>query len=105
MSASFYHISIQPGPPTIEDILSGDKDNAQKIEKKLELSYTWYKYADGAYVVYTKKNAATWYNLLRPFIRKGGKIFICRLDVSDRQGWMNKEFWNWLRTASEISTA
>ena len=67
------------------------------IEDKLDGLLSWYRVTDRFWILYTTKNAEKLYARMRPLIFESGSLFICKLDVSDRQGWMNKSFWNWLR--------
>jgi hypothetical protein len=30
-------------------------------------------------------------------VEPAGTLFICKLDISERQGWMPKKFWEWLK--------
>lgn len=57
----------------------------------------WYRIADNAWVLHSHDDANTWYHRLRHLAHPGGRLFICRLDSSDRQGWMDKEFWKWVQ--------
>ena len=68
----------------------------EDVEKKLNLAIDWYRYAEGVYVVYTTSSPDKWKARLIDLVKPGGRIFICKLDVNRRQGWMNKDFWQWL---------
>lgn len=86
-TAKFYHIYISRKP----DVAADD------VQKKINLALDWFRYDPKNWVVYTTSNASKWQERLRPFVDPGGHLFIVRLDVSDRQGWMTRKFWDWLR--------
>jgi len=85
--AVFLHIYVSP-----KDGVSRDQ-----VEKKLNLALDWYRYAKDLYVVYTTSSVDKWKARLIDLVKPGGQLFICKLDVSIRQGWMNKDFWEWLK--------
>jgi len=64
-----------------------------------QFAINWYRFAPTSWVIITLEDAATWTARLRPSAEaiEGGFLFICRLDLADRQGWMPEKFWNWLR--------
>jgi hypothetical protein len=87
--ASYYHLmlivpGVTPTDPQIEDILNKAAD--------------WYRYADNCWLLYTSQNAATWYARLKPLVTQNrGNVFLVRVDPVERQGWMPKQLWEWLR--------
>lgn len=81
------HIYIKPNAGT----------SIEKLEKKLSLAIDWYRYDNNIYIVYTTSTVDKWQERLLEFVNDGGKLFICELQVSNRNGWMIKEFWDWLK--------
>lgn len=86
-SAVYYHIYIKEK----EGISTDD------IEKKIDLALDWFKYDKGLYVVYSTSEVKKWMTRLKPLVESGGKLFICELNENERNGWMNKKFWEWLQ--------
>jgi hypothetical protein len=85
--AVFLHIYISPR----------DGVTREQVEKKLDLALDWYRYAQGLYVVHTTSGVDKWKVRLLDFVKPRGRLLIVKLDVTERQGWMNKDFWEWLR--------
>lgn len=44
---------------------------------------------------YSVKSAETIYHALRQYIDDNDSLFITRIDYTEHQGWMPKNFWNW----------
>ena len=87
--SSYYHIML-----SLPGILPTDP----AVVKKLDLAVDWFRYAPNCWIVYTSSNAQKWYDRLKPLIElHGGNVFIAKLDLTDRQGWISKELWDWLR--------
>jgi hypothetical protein len=57
----------------------------------------WFRYAANCWILWTAESAQEWYEEIRPHLGEKGRVFICRLDITHRQGWMGKGFWDWLR--------
>lgn len=85
----YYHMML-----TIPRIVPTDS----RIEEILNNATDWYRYADNCWLLYTNSDAAKWYSRLKDVVTvNNGNIFIVRVDVTDRQGWMPKQLWEWLR--------
>jgi len=85
--AELFHIFVSPRPGETRD----------QLEIKLNLAIDWLRYGEGLYVVYTRSDADTWKRRLSEFVKPDGYLFICKLDVRKCQGWMTKEFWDWIK--------
>ena len=66
------------------------------VEEKMNLANDWYRLKNDIWVIYSTSDPEKWYERLSPLVKDGGNVFICQLNVSRRQGWMPKGFWNWL---------
>ena len=84
--AEFLHIYVSPKEGVTRD----------EIEEKLNLAIDWYRYAPGLYIVRTTSSVGKWKVRLVDFVKPKGRLLIMRVDMSQRQGWMNKDFWEWL---------
>ncbi len=69
----------------------------EDVKKKMDLALDWYRITSQYWIVYTTSDSEKWYSRLSRFVANSGKLFICRLDLSERQGWMSREFWDWMR--------
>ena len=87
LKAAFYHIMLLPKDGVTE----------KQILKTMNLALDWFRLSSNDWVVYTTSDAKTWNERLLPIVKGGGNVFICRLDVTDRQGWVSKQFWEWLK--------
>jgi hypothetical protein len=84
--ADFYHIYIRPNLWTPQE----------EVEKVMSLAIDWFRYTPDVYVVYSTASIDQWYGRLELLVKPWGFIFVCRLDVTKANGWMSKEFWEWL---------
>ncbi len=70
--------------------------DSKQVEKKFNMALDWFRFNPTFWIIYTSKDAETWNRRLSVFVRPGGTLFICKLDVSDRKGLIPREFWEWL---------
>lgn len=89
--AGFYLIFIDRN-------LDASKD---QVQAAMNSALDWYRITSKVWVVYTTSDAEKWYGRLERLVKQGGNVFICKLDIKDRQGWMSKEFWRWLRETED----
>lgn len=86
--AKFYHIYINPKKGITKEV----------IEKKLNLAIDWYRYDDKVYIVYSTSDVKKWQSRLIEFVKNGGQLFIVELNINNRSGWFNSDFWNWIKS-------
>lgn len=86
-TASYYMIYIKPQKGV----------NYNDVKKKMDLSIDWFNINENLWIAYTTSDKEKWYSRLKPLVGEDGYCFICRLDVTQRQGFMKKSFWKWLR--------
>lgn len=85
--ANFFIIYVDRKPDATYD----------QLKTQMNLALDWYRIKENFWVVYSTSDAEKLWSRLSPLVRDGGNAFICKLDISDRQGWMNKSFWEWFR--------
>ena len=74
----------------------------EEIEAEIDkFAHAWFRFARGQWIVrdddpLDSSGAELWTDLLSETVRPGGQVFVVRLNMSDRQGWMTKRFWRWV---------
>ena len=90
-SAKFYMVYIR----------RSSKVTLKEVEKKMDLAVDWYRIGDSLWILYSTSNVEKLYQRLAPLFKNSGSVFICKLDETERQGWMNEAFWDWIRSAKD----
>ena len=85
--AALYHVFLRPKAGVTET----------QVQTKMNLAVDWYKYSGYCWVLKTTSDAAKWQTRLKPLVEPDGTLLIFKLDPSQRQGWLSKEFWEWLK--------
>ena len=93
MSSKFLHLGVRfegsqgPERASIETVLNGAKD--------------WFRYAPNCWIIYTSRDADTWYDKLRsvPGMESHTSFFICELNTDNRAGYLKTSFWEWIDKA------
>lgn len=57
----------------------------------------YYHLLESAWLVSTGKNAQGVYDILRPHTDDNDHIFVSSVNSSDRQGWIPKGAWEWIK--------
>jgi hypothetical protein len=87
MSSCFFHIYID----------SKSEYKYEDIKIEMDKALDWFKYDSKNWIVYTSSNAEKWLKRLEKFVKYEGNLFICKFDINESNGWMNNNFWEWLR--------
>ncbi len=69
-----------------------------ELEPVFGKAIDWVRYAPNCWIVYTTSSPRLWMARLRPFLSAGDQVFIVRLDLETRSGWLPKWVWEWLKT-------
>lgn len=86
--AKFYHISFN---------FEGRNPPTEAIRKVLNKATDWVTYAPNCWMIYSKQPMAeTWYTRLRKVVHEDDSLFVCELDISNRQGWLPQNVWDWI---------
>jgi hypothetical protein len=90
--ARFLHLGIRfesgsraPDREAVDGILNKAKD--------------WYRYAPNCWLIYTSRDATYWAEKLSSGVtglKDRASFFICELNLEDRDGWVDKKFWDWI---------
>ncbi|MBL7925276.1 MAG: hypothetical protein JNK61_00070 [Bacteroidia bacterium] len=86
-NGKFYHVFITP--KTGVDL--------EAIKTQMNLALDWFKYDKNNWVLYSNASMDKLMTRFKPLVEPEGRLFICELNTSNRNGWMNKDFWEWLK--------
>jgi hypothetical protein len=89
MAKQFLHISFK---------FSDNDPKIEKLKPVFNKAIDWFRYTSNCWIVWTSSSSEKWYDRLRPLIKDEDSMFIVRLDMSERQGWMSKSAWEWMNT-------
>jgi hypothetical protein len=91
MAKSLFHIFVKPKAGVSEE----------QVKEKMDLAVDWYKYSDFCWVVKSTSDPAKWQTRLKPLVEPGGTLLIFKIDPTQRQGWIAKSFWEWLKDGDD----
>ena len=70
--------------------------SADTLKEKFNLGLDWIHYFSNCWIVKTNSNADKWYERLKPLLGPNDHIFICKIDLSEDQGWLPQWVWDWI---------
>lgn len=74
----------------------GDDNAVLKVQPTVESALDWYRWSEHTWILWTNRTADEWQALVREKMSDNTTFLFCALDVSYRQGWAKKDFWDWL---------
>jgi hypothetical protein len=84
--AKFLHISFQwSGAPKMAE-----------LEPVFDQALEWMRYAPNCWIVWTTTDATGWHNRLISHITANDRLFVCELNMANKQGWMERWAWDWM---------
>ena len=89
--ARFYLLHLKPR--------KGILLSSQQLLGQLNKSIDWFHLAPNSWILFSTSSPEKWELRLRKLVRPDGNMFISVLDMSteNRNGWMGKNFWKWVR--------
>lgn len=73
------------------------------LKTKMDLCRSWYRLNEKMWIIHTTSDVEKLYRRFSSLVKESGSLFICHLDIENRQGWMNKKFWDWLKNKNSNS--
>lgn len=89
MTAKYLHLGFT--------FRGGRSAPTQRIQEVLNKARDWVRYAPNCYILYTTADVQTWYGRLRDVIHERDHILVVELNIENRQGWLPKSIWDWIR--------
>ena len=86
---AFFHVTLFPA----------DGVRRREVTETFDKALDWYSYADNCWVIYTTGNEEVWTKRLEKLTRPDGSVLVLKFRPEDAQGWMDKDFWKWLKKA------
>lgn len=83
----FLHVGFNFQRPPLVDELVPTFDQAED----------WFRYAPNCWIVWTDEASRVWFDRLRPFLEEGENLLVCELDITNRQGWLPRAGWEWIK--------
>jgi hypothetical protein len=84
---NFYSIYINP-----------KKDSSiEQVENEMNKALDWFRLNQSFWIVYSSSDVDQWMARLKKLVDPDGTLFICELNIENRNGWMTDKFWNWLK--------
>lgn len=73
------------------------EEKIEELEPVFDLALSWIRYAPNCWIVWTSSSPGKWYRRLKPYVGDGDHLFICELNINNRQGWLPTWAWDWIR--------
>lgn len=76
----------------------------EAVEAQLDQAQDWIRYATNSWLLWTDKSAEEWHHIFRdnvPELRQH-QYLIVGADISERQGWMPQQVWEWVNRYSDL---
>ncbi len=85
--ANFYHVFIE----SKKDI------TYEQVKAKMDLALDWFRCNSNTWVLYTTSDEDKLRERFKSIVEPEGNLFICKLNIDKRNGWMVKDFWEWIK--------
>jgi hypothetical protein len=76
----------------------GKGEKFEKFKKKFNLAKDWIYYAPNCWILYTRRSADAWFDIIKPLLGEDDRVFIVEIsrDASKRSGFLQPDVWEWL---------
>ena len=68
-----------------------------KLKILFDTAIDWVRYAPNCWILWTTSDVDTWYKYIKANIDERDNVFICELEITNRQGWLPKSIWDWIK--------
>ena len=74
-----------------------NEPKVDELKPTFDKALDWIRYAPNCWIVWTSTTPQGWYERLKPHLREGDHVFICELNLRNRQGWLPQWVWEWIK--------
>ena len=78
-------------------VWSGNDPKINELKPIFDKAKDWMRYAPNCWIVRTDLSPQVWYSRLKPYIKEPESVFICELNITNRQGRLPKWMWDWIK--------
>ena len=86
MNFHFLHITIN----------IKNKIDENELKKAFNRGLDWIHYSPSCWIVKTNSSPSVWCNRLKPLLGKRDELFIVKIDLRERRGFLSKWKWDWI---------
>jgi hypothetical protein len=72
------------------------QSKVEELEPIFDKARDWVRYAPNCWIIWTSVSPRQWLGRLRPVLRSGEHVLICRVDLQERAGWLPGWVWEWI---------
>jgi hypothetical protein len=84
----FLHVGIN---------FKGGPQKTEELKPLFDTALDWIRYAPNCWILWTTSDPETWYKYLKRELHEKDTFFICEINIKNRQGWLPKMVWEWIR--------
>ena len=84
--------------------LSKPGRNYDDLYETIKSAPGWIRVMDSYWFINTTESVNVWSDRLRQAIDQNDSLFVVDISGQNRQGWVNKQVWEWLKKHDLVST-
>ncbi|MGL5657479.1 MAG: hypothetical protein ACRDDK_00200 [Cetobacterium sp.] len=74
-----------------------EKDDYDELVEELKKSDSWWKYLDRTWIIVTNESSDDVWKRIKDKINKEKVFLIMEVNGKNRQGWLRKSQWDWIK--------
>ncbi|MCQ2102481.1 MAG: hypothetical protein MJY98_04580 [Fibrobacter sp.] len=79
--------------------------SVSQVEDEMNKALDWFRLNESFWVVYSSSDIDRWMGRLKKLVDPDGSLFICELNIENRNGWMTENFWTWIKEKNTHSNS
>jgi hypothetical protein len=73
-----------------------ERPEPEKLKSAFDRAIDWVNYSPDCWIIWTSSDPNVWWGRLKPLVEGKGHVFICKIDINVKQGWLPKNIWEWI---------
>jgi hypothetical protein len=75
--------------------------NYSDLNPIFDRALDWVRFTPNSWLLWTSSTPNQWYSRLKSQLREGDRFFICEVNMEQRSGWMQRSFWDFIKSHQE----
>jgi len=83
------------------DLVKSSERDYTPVYESLKAIGPWWHYLESTWIVHTMQDVNYVVDTIHAVMRQGDRLLVVQIDNQNRNGWLPREAWDWIRAHEE----
>ena len=84
------------------DLVKSSERDYTPVYEAIKAIGPWWHYLESTWIIHTRQDVNYVVDAIHAVMRKGDRLLVVQIDNQNRNGWLPREAWDWIRTHEDL---